>query len=331
MEFDALSDVFRAVRFKGAVFFDVEATSPWAAESPAGHILGRAIMPGVDRVIDYHVVTRGECWVATADRLEAPLHMREGDVIAFPHGDPHVLASSPDLRGIPATPRPPAAALRNQLPVRVTIGDDGAQMRTHLLCGFIACDAQPFNPLLSALPPMIHMSASAGGGWAERFAAFASHETAQRRAGGASMLAKLGEIMFIDVVRHHLERLPDGDHNWLTGLRDRQIGRAFALLHESPADDWSLAELARRAGMSRSVLAERFARYVGMPPMQYLKSWRMQLASAMLAETAAPVGQIAGRIGYQSEEAFSRAFKRIVGKSPSHWRESRKRAESAAH
>ncbi len=331
MEFDALSDIFRAIRLKGAVFFDVEARAPWLAEAPAGHILGRAIMPGVDHVIDYHVVTRGECWAAPADRLDEPLHLRAGDVVAFAHGDPHVLASSPDLRSIPPTRRPDPAQLKDRFPVRVTIGGDGPGIDTHLVCGFLACDARPFNPLLGALPQVLHMRAGDSQTWVARFAEFATSETSAQRAGGASMLAKIGEIMFIDIVRHHVENLPpDGDRSWLAGLRDRQVGRAFALLHEAPAENWSLDELARRSGLSRSTLADRFARYVGMPPMQYLKNWRMQVASSMLIETDAPVGQIAGRVGYDSEEAFSRAFKRVVGVAPSHWRDGRRIGPVAA-
>jgi AraC-like DNA-binding protein len=170
---------------------------------------------------------------------------------------------------------------------------------------------------------MIHVRAQDGGDWMDRFLAFATLEASAKRAGGASMLAKLGEIMFIDLVRRYLDGLPESDANWLAGLKDRQVGRALALLHQSPAEAWTLERLAKESGMSRSSLAERFAHYVGKPPMQYLALWRMQIAAAKLASNEAPVARIAAEVGYDSEAAFSRAFKRTVGVSPSVWRESR--------
>lgn len=323
MVFDALSEVLRAIRLKGAVFFDVEATSPWRADSPPGHILGRAIMPGVEHVIDFHVVTRGECWAELADRPGKPVRLGAGDVIAFPQGDAHRLSSSADMCSISATPRPDIAAIESRLPVRVTVGSDPNEGSVRLMCGFLACDARPFNPLLGSLPPLIHLPAVEGNGRIEQFSAFAKSESERPRTGSASLLAKVGELMFIDLVRRHVDGLPDDAQNWLAGLKDQIVGRALALIHEGPAEHWTLDELARRTGASRSSLAERFTRYAGMPPMQYLKNWRMQLASAMLSDTGAPIRQISGNVGYESEEAFSRAFKRIVGVSPRDWREAR--------
>jgi AraC-like DNA-binding protein len=321
--FDALSDVLQAVRLKGAVFFDVEARAPWAAEAPPAGLVGPGIMPGVDHVIEYHVVTSGECWARVLKDETPPVLLSAGDVVAFPQGDAHVMASDPDLRAAPPDLdeyRPPSAP--ETLPVQYDLNGGGEQ-RTHLVCGFLGCDARPFNPLLSALPPMIHVRAQDGGEWMDRFLAFATLEAAAKRAGGASMLAKLGEIMFIDLVRRYLDGLPETDASWLAGLKDRQVGRALALLHQSPAEDWTLERLAKESGMSRSSLAERFTHYVGRPPMQYLALWRMQLAAASLASGEASVARIAAEVGYDSEAAFSRAFKRAVGVSPSVWREQR--------
>lgn len=321
--FDALSDVLHAVRLKGAVFFDVEARAPWAAEAPPARLVGPGIMPGVDHVIEYHVVTSGECYARVLEDDAPPARLSAGDVVAFPQGDAHVMSSDPLIRPVPPNLeeyRPPRAP--EMLPVQYSL-DGGGDSRTHLVCGFLGWDARPFNPLVSALPRMIHIRAQDGGEWMDRFLAFATLEASEKRAGGASMLAKLGEIMFIDLVRRYLDKLPEGDASWLAGLKDRQIGRALSLLHERPAEEWTLERLSREAGMSRSSLAERFTYYVGKPPMQYLTLWRMQLAAARLASGDASVARIAAEVGYDSEAAFSRAFKRAVGVSPSVWRERR--------
>lgn len=321
VSYDALSDVLRAVRLKGAVFFDVDASAPWVAEAPPARVVGPGIMPGVDHVIEYHVVTSGSCWATVLHDEAAPVRVSAGDVVAFPQGDAHVMSSAPGMRATPDLNdyRPPAAP--EALPVLYEL-NGGADERAHLVCGFLGCDARPFNPLLEGLPRIIHVRG--GGEWMERFLAFAKLEANDKRAGGASMLAKLGELMFIDLVRRHLDSVPEGEAgNWLAGLKDRHVGRALSLLHESPARAWSLESLARETGLSRSVLAERFAHHVGKAPMQYLALWRMQIAASRLAAGETSVARIAGDVGYDSEAAFSRAFKRAVGVSPSQWRESR--------
>lgn len=320
MSEDALSDVLRAVRLRGAVFFDVEANAPWAAEAPPATVVGPGILPGVDHVIEYHVVTSGECWATLLRDGGAPVRMKAGDVVAFPHGDAHVMSSAPGMRAAMNLDdyRPPQAP--DTLPVLYELkGGDGE--RAHLVCGFLGCDARPFNPLLDALPRMLHMRGAQDGEWMQRFVAFATLEASEKRAGGASMLARLGEIMFIDLVRRYLAGLPDASANWLGGLKDRVVGRALNLLHEAPARDWTLESLAKETGISRSVMAERFAYHVGRPPMQYLALWRMQLAAARLDAGDGSIAQIASDVGYESEAAFSRAFKRAVGVSPGAWRE----------
>jgi len=320
MNNDTLSDVLRAVRLKGAVFFDVDADGPWAAEAPPACEVGPGILPGVDHVIEYHVVTKGECYATLLCERPETVRLGAGDVVAFPQGDPHVMSSAPGLRAEPniEAHRPPNAP--DSLPIPMRIGD-GAGPNVKLVCGFLGCDARPFNPLLSALPRMIRIKSNGDEEWIQRFAGFARLESAQKRAGGASMLAKLGEIMFIDVVRKHLESVSLDDENWLSGLKDRQIGRALALLHENPGADWTLERLAKETGMSRTSLSDRFVRFVGRPPMQYLSLWRMQLASQMLSGGEVSMAQIAAKIGYESEAAFSRAFKRMVGMAPAQWRD----------
>jgi AraC-like DNA-binding protein len=190
------------------------------------------------------------------------------------------------------------------------------------VCGFLGCDARPFNPLLNALPRVIHVSDRAGGPIAA-FVQFAVAESKEPRAGGECVLGRLSELMFVDVVRRYMETLPPDREGWLAGLREPFVGRALAALHRSPARDWTIETLAREVGLSRSVLAERFTQYVGQPPIQYLTNWRMQLAANHLLSGVDSVAEIAERVGYESEAAFSRAFKKAVGAPPAEWRKGR--------
>jgi AraC-like DNA-binding protein len=315
---DALSDVLRAVRLTGAVFFDVHASEPWVAETPQGRSIIGAIFPGADHLIPYHVITGGSCFGGLIG--QPAIHLEAGDVIVFPHGDAHAMSSAPGMRDAPA-PEKFRRPGEGQLPFSLSMGDAHAQP-AHLVCGFLACDARPFNPLLSALPPVIRVSDREGGAIAA-FVQFALAESKAPRLGGESVLGRLSELMFVDVLRRYLESLPADCTDWLAGLRDPFVGRALTALHRSPARDWALESLAREVGLSRSALAERFTEFVGQPPMQYLTNWRMQLAANHLLSGMDSVAEVAERVGYESEAAFSRAFKKVVGMPPSHWRKHR--------
>jgi AraC-like DNA-binding protein len=315
---DALSDVLRAVRLTGAVFFDVEASEPWVAETPPGPSIVRSIFPGADHLMSYHVVTQGSCWACPLDG--EPVELKAGDVVVFPHGDAHAMCSAPGMRDEPDMERFRHPG-NGQLPFTLSVG--GSMTRpSHLVCGFLGCDAGPFNPLLAALPPVIRVSDSEGGAIGA-FVQFAVNETKQHRIGGDIVLGRLSELMFVDVVRRYLESLPADRTGWLAGLRDQFVGRALTALHREPSHAWTLESLAREVGLSRSALAERFVQFVGQPPMQYLANWRMQLASTMLLAGQDGIAEIAGRVGYESEAAFSRAFKKAVGTPPSQWRRHR--------
>src|SRR5262245_16597176 len=315
---DALSDVLRAVRLTGAVFFDVKASNPWVAETPPGPAIVRSIFPDADHLMSYHVVTHGTCWACP---LEGdPVELKAGDVVVFPHGDAHAMSSAPGMRDAPDIGRfrPPSSG---QLPFTLSVGepqDDPA----HLVCGFLGCDSGPFNPLLAALPRVIRVNDSQGGAIGA-FVQFALAESKQHRMGGEVVLGRLSELMFVDVVRRYLETLPADRTGWLAGLRDPFVGRALTALHRSPAHDWTLESLAHEVGLSRSALAERFVQFVGQPPMQYLAAWRMQLAASLLMSGNDGIAEIASRVGYESEAAFSRAFKKVVGTPPSQWRKHR--------
>lgn len=331
---DTLSDLLRAVRLRGAVFFYVEGAAPWVAEAPAAQTIIPAILPGVDHMMEFHVVARGGCWAAIVG--QEPLHLDEGDVVIFPQGDHHVMSSAPGLRAEPAdvatffSPRPP------QLPFSISIGAQGATtarlagggaLETTLVCGFLGCDARPFNPLLAAMPRALHLRGIArpGASWVGDMLRAAVEESNRQRPGGEAVLERMSEMLFVEILRRYADELAPTQTGWLAGMRDAAVGRALSLLHAHPAEPWTLDSLAARAALSRSALAERFAHFIGQPPMQYLASWRMQLAAARLRDTDAKVVDVAMDVGYENEAAFSRAFRRIVGASPAAWRRERRR------
>ncbi len=323
MTIDPLSDVLRAVRLRGAVFFTVEGTAPWVAEAPAACTVGPHIMPGVEHVIEYHVIARGSCWAGLLD--QPPIELVEGDVLLFPQGDPHVMSSAPGMR------KPPGPEYYrteyHELPISISTGARG-DARTELVCGFLGCDARPFNPLLATLPRLLRVPRQvAPGALLDQLVRLAVSESATRNPGSQSVLARLSELLFIEVVRRYVTTLPPEQTGWLSGLRDEHVGRALATLHERPGQAWSLDDLAKEAGLSRSMLAERFAHYVGVPPMKYLAQWRMQLAASLLTGSTMGIAEIAERVGYGSEAALSRAFKRLVGVAPSAWRRGQRAAD----
>ncbi|HVQ75411.1 MAG TPA: AraC family transcriptional regulator [Candidatus Binatia bacterium] len=318
---DPLSDVLRAVRLTGAVFFRVDATSPWVIEMPDTSALASVTLPRAQHVISYHVVTHGSCW---GMRLEgAPVKLEAGDVLVFPHGDPYVMSMAPGMRGGPDIAEVLAfmkEMVAGRLPFAVAEGGGGPEQMS-LVCGFLGCDVHPFNPLLAALPRLLHVrQAFAPGDPLAQLIDFAIAESRERRAGGECVRLRLSELMFVEVVRRHLAALPPGQTGWVAGLRDRIIGRALALLHERPAEAWTLEKLARDVGLSRSALAQRFTYFVGDAPMQYLTRWRMQAAARLLTDGQAKVSAVALAVGYDSEAAFSRAFKKAAGMPPAAWR-----------
>jgi AraC-like DNA-binding protein len=199
-------------------------------------------------------------------------------------------------------------------------GRPPASPDTTLVCGFLGCDLRPFNPLIASLPRLLHLPSGSGQDWAVQCMRQAALEASNIRPGGAAMLERLSEMLFINAIRQYMGDLPEESRGWLAGLRDRFVGRALMLMHASPAEAWTVAELGRRVGLSRSAFHERFASLLGETPMQYLANWRMQAGAALLRDTTAPVIAIAQEVGYESEASFSRAFKRFVGMPPALWR-----------
>jgi AraC-like DNA-binding protein len=331
MSQDTLSEVLRSIRLRGAVFYYVDGAEPWAAEAPPARDIAAAIMPAAEHVMEYHVVTRGSCWGAVVG--QPPVRLEQGDVIVFPQGDAHVISSAPGMRapvdtGFYFQPRPeqlPFILSQHAESVTTARLDGGGAAQATVACGFLGCDARPFNPLIATLPRVLHVPArgAADGNGISEFVRLAVTESNRKRPGGEALLERLSEMMFVEVVRRYLEGLPEGQTGWLAGLRDRFVGRALALLHDRPADPWTMEMLADKVGLSRSALHERFVQFVGQPPMQYLANWRMQVASGVLTQTNANIASVALEVGYESEAAFSRAFRRATGLPPAAWRRER--------
>jgi AraC-like DNA-binding protein len=312
---DPLSDVLRAVRLSGAYFYMVEATHPWSTLTVEAKRLVPRVHPAAEHLISYHILTSGNCWGGVAG--DEQILMQPGDAIVFPHGDANLMSSSQiraaDAETLNATP--------NRYPTVVRIGKRPGATAT-FVCGFLGCDLRPYNPLLSALPHEI-VARGVAGDWLTEFPRHVVAESNDARPGADTMLTRMAELMFVEVVRRYVASLAPRDTGWLAGLVDAVVGPALRALHERPEHAWTLPELAHTIGASRTVLVQRFSELVGVPPMQYLTQWRLQLAADHLARGSAKVATIGSRVGYESEAAFSRAFKRATGQSPSAWRNAR--------
>jgi AraC-like DNA-binding protein len=312
---DPLSDLLRVVRLDGAYFYPVEAAEPWSVVSAGARELAPRILPGAEHLISYHILTRGRCYAGLVG--EPQVELLAGDVILFPHGDPTLMSSARGLRmGAGPNSRSPA-----RYPETVLLGEQGSRV-TAFVCGFLGCDRRPFNPLIASLPRLLHVRGMVDS-WPGGFTRQLVEESRHQRAGSVTVLTRLAELMFIEVLRRYLADLPPGQSGWLAGLRDEAVGRALSLLHGRPAHSWTLGDLAREVASSRSNLARRFTELVGQPPMQYLTHWRMQVAANLLAQRSDKVATIATEVGYDSEAAFSRAFKKSTGLAPGAWREAR--------
>jgi AraC-like DNA-binding protein len=335
MSRDTLSDLLRAVRLRGALFYYVKGYPPWAVENPQVQQMIPTIMPGVDHMIMFHGVVRGSAWASTAG--ESAIQLDAGDVVLFPQGDPHVMSSGPEVRASSANapsffsqrpPQLPLALSVREFDMTMTHVDDDPSESATVVCGFLGLDARPFNPLLAALPRVLRVTGSTLGAdsWVMTLMRAVVTESNSKRPGGEAVLARMSEMLFVEALRRHVDSLPEEHTGWLAGMRDPAVGRVLSLIHEKPAEAWTLESLGAGAGMSRSTLHERFVMLIGRPPIEYLTNWRIQLASGLLRDTGAKVLEVALNVGYDSEAAFSRAFKRVAGVSPGAWRR-----KSASH
>ncbi|APV48834.1 AraC family transcriptional regulator [Betaproteobacteria bacterium GR16-43] len=312
---DALSETLRVVRLVGAIFIKGRFTAPWCYQSPHADSAAPVLEPGAERVVIFHMITEGECFVEIEG--EAPVRLTAGDVVVFPQGHAHRMTSE---LGLPPAKPARLDELLKRRPRELAYGGGGHM--TRLVCGYLACDSRLARMLLAGLPPVVRVNVrgSNAGTWLEASLRYALAEARSPRPGGAGVLAKLSEVLFIEVLRLYMNEQADDRTGWLAGVRDRVVGGALNALHKRPAHAWTLEELAREAGTSRSVLAERFQQLVGTSPMQYLTQWRMLLAANMLARSNAPLARIAEDVGYQTDTAFSRAFRREYGAPPAAWR-----------
>ncbi len=316
---DALSDLLKVVRLDGGLMLEGRFTAPWCVETKSG-IRSPGVFAGAEHVVFFHILTQGRCRVRLLEGGDA-LELEAGDLILLAHDDPHLLGS--DLHIAPVDS---STLVRPAAPgglVSMDYGGGGDE--TRLMCGFLSCDAQLSRPLLDALPRMLRVPLGDGpaASWLVGLLQRGALENSAPGPGSGTVLAKLAELLFAEAMRRHIESLPDRQAGWLAGLRDRHVGRALALLHERPTQDWTVEELASEVGLSRSALAQRFSELIGQPPMQYLKRWRLGLAAAALKDSRRPVAALAEKYGYESEAAFNRAFKREFGMPPAAWRRSR--------
>ena len=314
---DALSETLSVVRLIGAIFIHGRFTAPWCYQSPHADTAAPLLEPSAERVVIFHMITEGECYVELDG--QPPTRLSAGDAVIFPQGHAHRMTSEPGL--VPASGARLDEVLSRR-PRLLAYGGGGAT--TRLVCGYLACDARLARMLLAGLPPVVKVSVrgSNAGVWLEASLRYALAEARSPRPGGAGVLAKLAEVLFIEVLRLYINEQAEGRTGWLAGVSDRIVGAALKSIHTSPAQTWTLGELARAAGTSRSVLAERFQQLVGSSPMQYLGQWRMLLASNLLCRSNAPLARIAEEVGYQTDTAFSRAFRREFGLPPAAWRRS---------
>ena len=313
---DAFSEVLSGVRLKGAMFFSAEFSAPWRLSTPHCRVLAPTLAPGAPHIVIYHFVVEGTARACVEGGPD--LDLSPGDIVVFPHGDPHQLSG-----GSGATLVESAAVLR-----RIATGDlspmqaGGGGETTKFVCGYLTCDPLLTGPILESLPPIlkVNIRTDRSGQWLEQSILHLLEEAASDRAGSDVMLAKLSEALFVDTLRRYVTGLPDQTTGWLAGARDPIVGKSLALFHRRPEHPWTIAELAEEVGLSRSSLVERFTRYLAEPPMAYLTGWRLRLAAQALTSSPKGVADIAAAVGYESEAAFNRAFKRAYAVPPARYR-----------
>ena len=324
---DVLSEVLKAVKLDGALFYNAEFSAPWCFRSPASPTVAPYISPDSRHVIIYHLLTEGRGY-AHVEGDGRPVPLNAGDIVIFPHGDPHIMGN-----GSPITPVDNEQELKRILSqgLKVSRLGGGGEI-TKLICGYMACEPQLSQVFLGGLPPILRVSIrnDVPGQWLENSIRYSVDDADASRPGGEAVLSKLSEVLFVETLRRYIALLPQEQTGWLAGVRDPEVGKALALLHRKPAHPWTIATLANEVGMSRSVLAERFRRYLSETPIAYLTRWRLQLGAQMLKSTSNRVAQIAGEVGYESEPSFNRAFKREFGFPPARFRSHSKSARSRA-
>lgn len=313
---DVLSDVLRVIRFRGALFLHAAFGEPWCVDTPGATQFAPLVCPGARHLAILHMVLQGRCWAQLPG--QPAVQLVAGDAVVFPHGDAHLIGTG---RGHAPVERAHVVPVRVPHVAPLRYGGDGEE--TLLVCGWFAYERNVRNPLLAALPAMIRtaLGSRPAGEWLQQSVRHALREAGARPPGASAVTADVAEALFVETLRGHVDGLPPRQRGWLAGLRDPVLGRCLAVLHAEPARAWSLDTLAREVHTSRSLLADRFGELLGVPPMQYLKRWRLAIAARMLSDAQGTVGVVAQAVGYESESSFSRAFKGEYGVAPGAWRQ----------
>jgi AraC-like DNA-binding protein len=316
---DVLSDVLRVVRLDGALFFNGEFSAPWCFWSSESAAIAASLSPQAGHLIIFHFLTEGRAYAKLEDGTREEL--TAGDIAVFPHGDAHFIGNGPPVK--------PVDSFKTFGPnltegVKVARFGGGGEL-TRFVCGFLACEPRMSQVFLAGLPPIlkVHVVNEPSGQWLENSIRFSVAQMSGANDGTGLVLAKLSEVLFIETLRRYISNLPPDQIGWLAGARDPFIGQALALMHKEPAHPWTVEELARRVGLSRTRFAERFNHFLGEPPMAYLARWRVKLGAELLQSTEESVAEVAANVGYGSEAAFNRAFKRELDCPPAQFRRQR--------
>jgi AraC-like DNA-binding protein len=315
-ESDTLSEVLRTVRLTGAIFLRAEFREPWGFQAPAAGDASALLAPGTERIVPFHLVAEGRATVRVKGCQ--PLHLEAGEIVVLPRGDAHILENGAAAQLVDSSTLLPAILEGSVLFER---GGGGGPV-TRFICGYVGCDRQAERSFLAGLPPLFKVAVPGDGSaaWVESAIRHLVSESESTRPGSRALLGKLAEALFIETLRRHMAQLGREDTGWLAAARDPAVGRALASMHREPTRTWTVAELAKRAGASRTVFARRFVEVLGQTPLAYLASWRISLGATRLRSSDDSVLEVALAVGYESEAAFNRAFKREVGLPPARYR-----------
>jgi AraC-like DNA-binding protein len=318
---DVLSEVLRVVKLEGALFFNAEFSAPWCIRSSGSAGMESFVSPAPRHLVMYHLLTEGKAYARLPNGKRVELSA--GDIVILPHGDAHFLGN-----GSPERPVDSIQTFAKNLSQGLKLARFGGGGEiTRFVCGYFACDPRLSEIFLSGLPPMlkVHVANEPSGRWLEQSIRFSVNDVNGSHAGSGLVLARLSEVLFVETLRRYINSLPPEQTGWLAGARDPIIGQALALLHKEPAEPWTISELARRVGLSRTRLAERFRHFLEESPMAYLAKWRLKLGAEILQSSEDSVAEIAATVGYGSEAAFNRAFKREFDCPPAQYRRSQDR------
>jgi AraC-like DNA-binding protein len=317
---DVLSEVLSTVRLQGALFFNAEFSAPWCLNSSGSRGIAPYLPSNPGHIILFHFLTEGRAYAQLDDQQEVELSA--GDIVILPHGDPHLIGN-----GSPRQPVDSFRTFQKHLAdgLRLVRYGGGGEI-TRFVCGYMVCDPRLSDLFLAGLPRLVRVQVANGpsGEWIRNSIRFSVGAMEGSDAGSSLVVARLSEVLFVETLRGYINSLPENQTGWLAGARDASVGKALAFLHKEPAHPWTVPTLAHRVGLSRTRLAERFRYFLGTSPMAYLTDWRLKLGAEILESSQDSVAQIADAVGYQSEAAFNRAFKRAFGCPPAKYRLSQK-------